>query len=104
MIGPHRPPLAVALRYGEADDAPVVVASGRGVFGQRIIDLAREHGVPLEEDPALAQALSTVELDAEIPEELFKAVAEVLGFILSAAKRANRISPPALEAAPPVGI
>ena len=79
----------MALRYAEGDKTPVVVASGRGYVGQKIIDIAREHGVPLEQNPALAQALSTIELDDEIPEELFKAVAEILGFILRAAKRAR---------------
>jgi len=86
---PPKSPLAVALRYAEGDRTPVVVASGRGHVGQKIIDIAREHGVPLEQNPALAQALSTIELDGEIPEELFKAVAEILGFILRAAKRAR---------------
>lgn len=81
--------LAVALRYEKGDKAPVVIASGRGHIGQKIIDVAREHGVPLEQNPALAQALSTIELDSEIPEELFLAVAEILGFILRAAKRAS---------------
>jgi len=80
--------LAVALRYDKGDKAPVVIASGRGHIGQKIIDVAREHGVPLEQNPALAQALSTIELDSEIPEELFLAVAQILGFILRAAKRA----------------
>ena len=80
--------LAVALRYDKGDNAPVVIASGRGHIGQKIIDVAREHGVPLEQNPALAQALSTIELDSEIPEELFLAVAQILGFILRAAKRA----------------
>jgi type III secretion system FlhB-like substrate exporter len=47
---------------------------------------AREHGVPIEENPALAQALSTIELDEEIPEALYVAVAEILGFILRSAQ------------------
>ena len=79
-----KPTLAIALRHDPGDDAPVVVASGRGAIGQQIIDLARRHGVPLDRNPALAEALSTIELDTEIPEQLFKAVAEVLGFILRA--------------------
>ncbi len=79
-------PVAVALRYKTGDRAPVVVASGRGALGQTIIDLAREHGVPMEQNPVLAEALSTIELDDEIPEPLLKAVAEILGFILRAAE------------------
>jgi flagellar biosynthesis protein len=80
-------PLAVALAY-EAPAAPRVVAIGRGALGEAIIATAREHGVPLEENPALAEALSRVELDDEIPEALFRAVAEIIGFILSAGAEA----------------
>jgi flagellar biosynthesis protein len=78
-------PLAVALRY-DAPDAPKVVAVGRGELGQRIIDTAREHGVPLETNPALAEALSGIELDTEIPEALYAAVAVIIAFILDAAR------------------
>lgn len=80
-----KPPLAVALRY-DAPDAPTVVAVGRGELGQRIIDTAREHGVPLESNPALAEALSAIELDTAIPEALYEAVAVVIAFILNAAR------------------
>jgi flagellar biosynthesis protein len=52
---------------------------------ERIVEVAREHGIPLQKDPGLAAALSTVELDQEIPPQLYKAVAQVLGFILKAA-------------------
>ncbi|MBO9709392.1 MAG: EscU/YscU/HrcU family type III secretion system export apparatus switch protein [Caulobacter sp.] len=81
-VGPR---IAVALRYDEPD-APRVVATGRGWVGEKIIETAREHGVPLEENPALAQALSTIELEEEIPEALYVAVAEILGFILRSAE------------------
>lgn len=73
-------PLAVALQY-QRPGAPRVVATGRGELGQRIIDLAKESGVPLEENAALAEALSTIELGAEIPESLYHAVAVVLRYI-----------------------
>jgi flagellar biosynthesis protein len=56
-------------------------------MGQRIIDAAREHGVPLEQNPDLALALSKIEIDEEIPEALYQAVAVVLSFILGAADR-----------------
>ncbi len=79
-------PIAVALKY-ESPRAPRVVATGKGAIGQAIIDKANEFGVPLREDPALAEALSTLELDEEIPEALYKAVAQVIGFILRAAGR-----------------
>jgi flagellar biosynthesis protein len=78
--------LAVALRYAKPN-APTVVAVGHGLVGQKIIDTAREHGVPLEQNPGLALALSKVGVDEEIPEELYAAVAVVIGFILRAAAR-----------------
>ncbi len=80
--------LAVALRY-DAPDAPRVVAIGKGEIGQKIIDVAREHGVPLEANGPLAQALSTVKLDSEIPEELYEAMAVVIAFVMRAAAKAN---------------
>jgi flagellar biosynthesis protein len=84
MSPPIQPsPVAVALKYKTG--APRVVAKGRGAIGQAIIDRAKEHNVPLREDPALAEALSTIELDQEIPEALYKAVAQVLAFILKTA-------------------
>lgn len=85
-------PLAVALRY-DAPDAPRVVALGRGELGQRIIDTAREHGVPLEANPALAEALSTIEVDTAIPEALYEAVAVVIAFILHAAREPHGTAP-----------
>jgi flagellar biosynthesis protein len=74
-------PLAVALHY-EKPGAPRVVAKGRGVLGDKIVETARANGVPIEANPALAAALSEVELGDEIPVELYRAVAEVLNFIL----------------------
>ena len=59
-----------------------VVATGRGEIGQKIVEVARQHGVPIEENPGLAEALSKVEIGNEIPVELYRAVAEVLTFIL----------------------
>jgi flagellar biosynthesis protein len=78
-----KPTLAVALKY-DAPRAPRVVAVGRGELGQRIIDTAREHGVPLEANAPLAEALSRVELETEIPEQLYQAVAAIIAFILRA--------------------
>ena len=81
-------PLAVALRYHKGD-APRVVAKGRGEIGQAIIDTAKEHGVPLQHNPALAEALSKIELDDQIPEALYRAVAEILAFILRTSGHLN---------------
>ena len=77
----ERRSLAVALHY-EKPGAPRVVATGRGSIGAKIIEVARAHGVPIEENPGLAAALSDVDLGDEIPVELYRAVAEVLTFIL----------------------
>lgn len=81
--GKADPRLAVALSY-EAPNAPKVVAVGRGWIGEAIVETARAHGVPLRQDAALAEALATIELEAEIPEALYRAVAAVIGFILRA--------------------
>jgi flagellar biosynthesis protein len=61
------------------------VASGRGAVGEAIIAKAKEAGVPIQQNPALAEALATIELDSEIPEALYKAVAQVLAFIMKTA-------------------
>jgi flagellar biosynthesis protein len=73
--------LAVALHYDKSG-APRVVAKGRGSIGEKIIEIAKAHDIPIEENEVLAGALSNVELGNEIPAELYKAVAEVLVFVL----------------------
>ncbi|HWK75250.1 MAG TPA: EscU/YscU/HrcU family type III secretion system export apparatus switch protein [Povalibacter sp.] len=72
-------PLAVALHYN-GNGAPRVVAKGGGPIAERIMETAREHKVPLEEDAALAATLSRLDLGAEVPRELYVAVAHVLAF------------------------
>ncbi|MGH1351933.1 MAG: EscU/YscU/HrcU family type III secretion system export apparatus switch protein [Methyloligellaceae bacterium] len=72
---------AVALHY-DHEHAPYVTAKGQGEVARRIIEKAREHDIPIEEDPLLTQALSHIPLDEEIPEELYKAVAAVLRYIM----------------------
>ena len=81
MTEPDKPTLAVALTY-EKPRAPRVVAMGRGWLGDKIVETALAHGVPLEQNAALAEALATVELESEIPEELYRTVAVVIGFVL----------------------
>lgn len=73
---------AVALHY-DHKDAPKVVAKGEGHIAEQIIAAAAAHGVYIKENPLLAQALGAVELDEEIPVELYTAVAEIIGFVLS---------------------
>jgi flagellar biosynthetic protein FlhB len=74
--------LAVALRYERGAGAPRVVAKGAGFVAQRIVELARRHGVPVLERKPLAQALfRTVQLNQEIPTALYYAVAELLAYV-----------------------
>ncbi len=75
---------AVALRYQrDQDNAPKVTAKGSGYIAEKIIQLAKEHHVPIEEDPDLVQVLSQLELEQEIPPSVYKVVAEILAFVYS---------------------
>ena len=80
-----KPAVAVALEYEIGTrDAPRVVATGRGLIAEQIMEVARENGIMIEANPMLAEALSGVPLDDSIPHELYQAVAEVIGFVLRA--------------------
>ena len=78
--------IAVALRW-EAPGAPVVVAKGEGPVAEAIVATAAAHDVAIQENPLLATALAAVELDRQIPEVLYKAVAEVISFVLQSSGR-----------------
>jgi flagellar biosynthesis protein len=83
----HRPPKnAVALHY-DGKRAPRISAKGRGVVADEIIELARQHGVPLHEDRELVGLLAQLELNEEIPRELYVAVAEVIAFAYMVTER-----------------
>jgi len=71
---------AVALEYGQ-NTAPVVTAKGDGELAQRIIDAARQHDVHIAQDPQLVALLSQIDLDREIPPQLYTAVAVVLSWV-----------------------
>jgi flagellar biosynthesis protein len=76
-------PIAVALKYEHGkDSAPRVTAKGQGAVADAIVGKAREHGVAVESNAFLAAALAQVELDQQIPPELYRAVAEVIGFVM----------------------
>lgn len=79
--GDKRRSRAVALRYDKRKGAPSVSASGSGLTAERILEIAREHDVPVHEDPLLTEALAQIPIGEEIPENLYIAVAEVLAFI-----------------------
>ena len=73
---------AVALKYRPADGhAPRVTARGTGKVAERIIELAREHGIPVKDDPDLVEVLSRLDLNEAIPPELYVVVAELLAFV-----------------------
>jgi flagellar biosynthesis protein len=81
MTTPNKRQMAVALAYRGHDPAPKVVAQGRGLIAQAIIERAREHGVYVHESEELVGLLMQVELDQHIPPQLYLAVAELLAWI-----------------------
>lgn len=70
---------AIALRYKE-DDLPRVIAKGKGVAAEKVLDIANQHQIPIHQDALLNKALGALELNQTIPKELFAAVAQVLIF------------------------
>jgi flagellar biosynthesis protein len=85
----EKPRRATALRYEPGEHAPKVTATGRGLVADRIIAAAKEAGVPVRADPALAEALSALELDADVPEAMWKAVAETIAWAYRVDARAG---------------
>ncbi|MFA6121569.1 MAG: EscU/YscU/HrcU family type III secretion system export apparatus switch protein [Sideroxydans sp.] len=81
MNAANKRQMAVALAYQSGDAAPKVVASGRGLVAQAIIERAKEHGVYVHESEALVGMLMQVELDQHIPPQLYLAVAELLAWL-----------------------
>lgn len=71
--------LAVSLQY-DGESAPLVTAKGSGYIAEQILQLAKEHNIPIQQDPQLVSMLSQVELNQEIPQVLYEAVAQVLVF------------------------
>lgn len=79
---------AAALKYRQGkDSAPKLVAKGRGEVAKKIIEIAKAHNIPMQEDQELVEFLSMLDLYQEIPPELYKAVAEILAFIYSIHKK-----------------
>ncbi|HPL98237.1 MAG TPA: EscU/YscU/HrcU family type III secretion system export apparatus switch protein [Smithellaceae bacterium] len=76
--------IATAVKYdARKNAAPAVTATGRGVIAEKIIELAHEYGIPIKNDPELAQVLGKLKPGSEIPVELYRAVAEILAFVYS---------------------
>lgn len=77
----NKPKQAIALSYDPEEDAPKVIASGRGVLAEKIIEKAKEASVPIHRDDKLADTLSRLEIGEMIPPELYEVVAEILVFV-----------------------
>ena len=77
----NKPKIAVALQYDPSEEAPKVIASGKGLIADRILENAKEADVPVYEDEGLAKTLSKLELGETIPPELYGVVAEILVFV-----------------------
>ncbi len=77
----QKPKQAIALQYDVGDEAPRVVASGRGALAERIVERAKEADVPVHKDDKLAATLSKLDIGDTIPPELYEVVAEILVFV-----------------------
>ncbi|MBP3038291.1 EscU/YscU/HrcU family type III secretion system export apparatus switch protein [Bacillaceae bacterium Marseille-Q3522] len=80
---------AVALAYEKKYQSPRVIAKGKGVTAENILEIARERHIPIQEDPSLVELLGKLHIDEKIPEELYQAVAEVFSFIYQLDKRVD---------------
>ena len=88
---PEKLKSAIALRYDiDRDKAPLILASGRSPVADEILRIAEDNKIPLYEDPELAKLLSKLELDTEIPAELYTLVAEVLFFVYKLDRMAEK--------------
>lgn len=79
---------AAALKYDQqTNQAPSLVAKGKGDIAKNIIKLAKEHNIPIKQDPDLVELLSKLEIDQEIPPNMYKAIAEIFAFIYELSKK-----------------
>ncbi len=72
---------AIALEYDPENEAPTVIASGKGALAERIIEIAKDADVPVHRDDKLADTLSRLDIGEMIPPELYEVVAEILVFV-----------------------
>lgn len=91
MAEKNKPKQAIALEYNPEEDAPKVIASGRGKLAERIIERAQESDVPIHRDDKLADTLSRLEIGDMIPPELYEVVAEILIFVDSMDKLKQKV-------------
>jgi flagellar biosynthesis protein len=86
-------PKAVALGYDiKKDDAPRVLASGKGKIAKEIISIAKKNGIPIQDDPILTVALMEIDINKTIPPELYRVVAEVLSYIYRIQRKSRKIN------------
>ncbi len=88
-----KPKTAVALSYEPEQEAPVVIAAGKGHLADRILQKAKEADVPIHKDEKLAESLSQLELGDSIPPELYDVVAEVLVFVDRMDRLKSKLNP-----------
>jgi len=82
---------AVALSYeAMKNDAPKVIAKGKGIVADNILEKAKENNIPIQEDPTLIELLSKLNINDRIPEELYQAVAEVFAFVYRTDKEVGK--------------
>lgn len=72
---------ASALRYKQGENAPIVVAKGKGIIAENIINIAKNEKIPVYRDEKLSNQLQNLEIGEEIPAQLYEVVAEILAFI-----------------------
>jgi len=83
---------AVALKYEPGErTAPVMVAKGKGHLADLILEKAKENGIPVQEDSSLVEVLSKLDIDQEIPGELYTLVAEILSFVYRSDRKAREM-------------
>ena len=76
--------IATAITYdGEKDIAPRVTAKGQGLVAEKIIELAQKHNIPIKSDPGLVEILSRLDIDEQIPTNIYRVMAEILAFVYS---------------------
>jgi len=81
---------AIALKYDDKYEVPIVTAAGMGYVADRIIEKATESQVPIVVNKEMANLLNNVEVGDSIPEELYGAVAEIIAFVMSVDKKLDR--------------
>lgn len=101
LPGKDRQGLAIALKYAPGDQAPRVVAKGRGLIAEEIIARAKAHGVYVHESPELVTLLSQVDLDDHIPPTLYIAVAELLAWLYRVERQGSNETLPPPPGLPP---